>query len=54
MNDANVQKQVADSLLERGIKINLPAPFFLRILGKKKITKVLHSPKLGTLIDIGR
>ena len=54
MTDAEIQKQVADNILERGIKIKLPAPFLLRIIGIKEVSRVITSPKLGTLIAMSR
>ncbi|MGB4774086.1 MAG: hypothetical protein WBP45_02845 [Daejeonella sp.] len=44
----------ADTLLERGVKVSIPAPLFLRFFGKKNVSAVIRQPKLGTLMRISR
>lgn len=54
MNEQEVQKLAADTLLERGVRFPIPAPFLLRIFGKKVINLTLYPPKMGTLISISK
>lgn len=50
--NAQTEKQVANMLLERGVKVQIKAPLFFRIFGKKKRELVLKEPKLSTLVAI--
>ena len=50
MNEEQVQKQAANTLLERGVRFPIPAPFLLRVFGKKNVGLTIHQPKMGTLI----
>ena len=43
------ERMAAETILERGVKVKIAAPFFLRWIGKKTITKTLRSPYEGTL-----
>ena len=49
-----IQAKAADTLLERGVRFPIPAPFFLRLFGKKEISVTVRQPKLGTLIYISK
>jgi hypothetical protein len=48
----NVEKHAADILLDRGVSWPVPAPWFLRILGKKKVKITVKALKLGTLYEL--
>lgn len=50
MDEARVQQRVADTLLERGVRFKIPAPFFLRVVGKKTVGITIRPAKFGTLI----
>lgn len=50
--DKQVEKQVANILLERGVKVQLKAPLFLRWFGKKTVTYVVKAPTIRTLVKI--
>lgn len=54
MVEEQVQAQAANTLLERGVRFSIPAPFLLRIFGKKKVSLVIRQPKLGTLIYMSK
>jgi len=54
MVEETVQKQAADTLLERGVRFPIPAPFLLRIFGKKTVNLTVYRPKMGTLIYISK
>lgn len=43
------ERLAAENILQRGVKIKIGAPFFLRWFGKKTITARLTSPYLGTM-----
>lgn len=48
----NIEQQAAKTLLERGVKLSLPAPIALRLIGKKKLGFTVRQPKMGTLYRI--
>lgn len=54
MVEETVQKQAADTLLERGVRFTIPAPFLLRIFGKKTVNLTVYRPKMGTLIYLSK
>lgn len=54
MVEPEVQQRAADVLLDRGVRVKLPAPFWYRLLGKRYQHHILHRPKLGTLVAMSR
>lgn len=44
-----VEQFAADTILQRGVKVKIPAPFFLRVFRKKTINLTVTSPFEGTL-----
>lgn len=44
-----IEKFAADTILQRGVKVLIPAPFFLRLVGKKTVSVKLSSPFEGTM-----
>lgn len=50
MDEQRVQQQAADTILERGVRFQIPAPFYLRVIGKKTVDITIYRPKMGTLI----
>lgn len=44
-----VEKYAADTILQRGVKVKIPAPFVLRLFRKKHIHLILKSPYEGTM-----
>lgn len=54
MDVAAVQQQSADTILERGVRFKIPAPFLLRLLGKKTVSLTIYRPRMGTLIYMSR
>ncbi|HAQ21108.1 MAG TPA: hypothetical protein DCR40_18025 [Prolixibacteraceae bacterium] len=49
MQPDEIQRRAAETILERGVRVRLPAPRFLRLLGKKEIAVTIGQPYLGTL-----
>lgn len=45
----NTEKQAAETLLNKGIKVRVSAPLLLRLIGIKKLRPVMRQPFLGTL-----
>ena len=45
-----VEAMAADALLDRRLKINLPAPWLLRIFGRKTVPIRVKLPTAGSLI----
>lgn len=52
--DAGVERRVAETILHRGVKVKVAAPFFLRWIGKKTITMRLTSPYEGTMYRVSK
>jgi hypothetical protein len=50
----NTEKHAAEVLLDRGVSWPVPAPWYLKIIGKKKIWLTLRALKLGTLLELSR
>lgn len=48
----NTEKHAAEILLDRGVSWPLPAPWYLRILGKKEVKISMKALKLGTLLEL--
>ena len=48
----NIEKHAADILLDRGVSWPVPAPWFLRILGKKRLKITVKALRLGTLYEL--
>jgi hypothetical protein len=47
------EQNAADTILEKGVRVKLPAPFFLRLFCRE-IGLVLRQPKYGTLLYVSR
>jgi hypothetical protein len=47
---AEIEQAAALALLDRGAAFHIPAPFLLRLFGKKKIRIVVRRLRLGTLL----
>jgi len=45
----DVERRAAETILERGVRVPIPAPRFLRLLGKKQIKVMIRQSHLGTL-----
>ncbi len=52
MDNIDKEKRAASLLLKRGVKVQVLAPLFLRLFGKKKIQFVITAPTAATLIKI--
>lgn len=49
-----LEKLAAERLLERGVSMQMRAPFFLRWFGKKTVALTVTSPKMGTMLEVSR
>jgi hypothetical protein len=47
----NVERRAAETILEKGVRVKLPAPFLLRLLFIRNIHLVLRQPNMGTLLN---
>lgn len=45
----HTEKFAADTILQRGVKVKIPAPFLLRLFRKKTVSLTLTSPFEGTM-----
>lgn len=50
--DHNTEKRAANLVLERGVKVPVTAPLFLRVFGKKKFNLLITAPTIATLTRI--
>lgn len=48
--DKIIEQAAAQALLDRGAAFHIPAPFLLRIFGKKKVRIVIRPLRLGSLL----
>lgn len=46
----SIEAQVADTILEKGVRVKLPAPFFLPF--RKTIGVIIHQPTMRTLLEV--
>ena len=53
MNANQTELHATETLLQRGVPINLRAPLFLRLLGIKKIKWTLSAPRAGSFLRMG-
>lgn len=51
---SQVEYNAARTILENGVRAKIPAPFFLRVLGKKNISVTVKQPYLGTLMHMSQ
>lgn len=49
MKPEEIQRRAAETILERGVRVPIPAPRFLLLFGKKEIGIILHEPYLRTI-----
>jgi len=54
MDKRKTEQIAAETILESGVRVKLPAPLFLRVFGKKEISVVIRQPYLGTLMHLSR
>ena len=54
MKKKNVEQLAAETILERGIRVNVPSPRFFKLFGKKEVGLVIKQPYLGTLMHMSR
>ena len=52
MQTDRTEQLAAETLLENGVRITVPAPFFFRLIGKKTIKLKLRQPTLRTLLIV--
>lgn len=49
----DTERHAADTILERGVRVKLPAPLFLRPF-RREINLILRQPRYGTLLYVAR
>ena len=52
--DQQTESFAAETLLERGVRVPIPTPFFFKWFGKKRMFIRLYQPYFGTLLRISR
>lgn len=52
MDKQKTEQHAAETILESGVRVKLPAPLFLRLFGKTEIAMVIRQPYLGTLMHL--
>lgn len=53
MDANNLELRATETLLERGVRVRVRAPFLFRLLGKEKIVLTLRAPTGGALLRMG-
>lgn len=48
----NVGRQAANTILDKGVRVHLPAPFLLRVLFVRSVGFTLMQPTLGQLLRV--
>lgn len=52
--DANkIELHATETLLQRGVRVRVRAPFFMRVFGKRKVVVTLREPTGGALSRMG-
>jgi len=51
-NKSETEALAAEAILDKNLRINLPAPFLLRILGKRTISLRFKRPTAGQLLEM--
>lgn len=52
--DANkIELHATETLLQRGVRVRVRAPFFMRVFGKRKVVVMLREPTAGALSRMG-
>lgn len=54
MENPAIERHTADLILKRGVRLELRAPLFLRLFGKKTLKLTVKSPYEGTLQRVSR
>jgi len=54
MEKEEVEIKAVDTILDSGVRVPIPTPFFLRILGIKHINIVVKRPVIGTMLRISK
>lgn len=47
------ERQAAETILDKGVRVRLPAPFFLRMF-TRQVSLVMRQPRMGTLLHVAR
>lgn len=54
MDAATTQQAAADRILDKGVRVSVSSPLFLRLFGVKKIPLVLRATRYGTQILLAK
>lgn len=54
MTAEEIQRHAANTILERGVRVKLPSPRLLRMLGKREISVTIRQPNMGTLMNVSQ
>jgi len=49
-----VEIKAVDTILDKGVRVPIPTPFFLRIIGIKQVSVVVRRPVMGTMLRISK
>ena len=54
LNSTEVERLAADQILEKGVRMQLRAPFLFRLFGKRTVGLTVRAPYIGTMIRVSR
>ncbi len=49
-----VEIKAVDTILDNGVRVPIPTPFFLRAIGIKKMNVIVKRPVMGTMLRISK
>lgn len=54
MNSEEVEIKTVDTILDKGVRVPIPAPFFLKIFGVRTIKVIVRRPVIGNMLRISK
>jgi hypothetical protein len=54
MNTEEVEIKTVDTILDRGVRVPIPAPFFLKMFGVRTIKIIVKRPVIGNMLRISK
>lgn len=49
-----VEIKLVDTILDKGVRVSIPAPLFLRLFGLKTVPVIIRRPVLGNMLRISK
>lgn len=49
-----VEIKAVDTILDKGVRVPIPTPFLLRVIGIKQVSVIVRRPVMGTMLRISK